>query len=146
MTTATTKKPAAAPAGEEMSELEKLRAQLAAATATISQLQEQVSKKSPISRVPTIPADKMAPEGTPLGTIQRKERGQQVEALAKLGRAMDPAAMCDLIFSQAEAAAKAAGKTVEEVVASLFEVKQRAKRGEAAPKVVDDNTASQPAA
>jgi hypothetical protein len=82
----------------------------------------------------------MAPEGTPLGTIQRAERGIQVEALAKLGRMMEPAVMCDIILELTERVK--GDKTTEEVVTALLEAKKRAPRA----KKVDDATASQPAA
>lgn len=121
-------------------ELEALRAELAAARSTIDELKQAVAAKATRApRVASIPADKMAAEGTPLGTLQRAERGIQVEALAKLGRMMDPATMCDTIIELAERVK--GDKSLEDVVTVLLEAKKRAPR----VKKVEDTTA-QPAA
>lgn len=127
------KKAKATPADE----LEALRAELAAARSTIDELKQAVAAKgSRAPRVATIPADKMAPEGTPLGTVQRAERGVQVEALAKLGRMVDPATMCDTIIELAERFK--GDKSLEDVVTALLEAKKRAPRA----KKVEDATAT----
>lgn len=111
-----------------------LEAKMATSDAKIAQL---TAAKGVGRAAPVVPADKMAPEGTPLGTIHRASRQYQAELLAKMGRLASPEDMCAWGLELTERVAKSSGKTVKELIATAFEVKSRERKP---ATVVDDQT------
>ena len=137
----TTKKTAAVVDAAEMTELEKLKAELAAARAEADALKAELSsKKTAGRRAEEFPVDQMAAEDTTLGYIQRQHRDNIYDALPKLGRALGIVAAAQLVFELSERVAASTDRPVQDV-AVQFTTKVSKPRAQKGEKVVEDSTA-----
>lgn len=123
----------------EMSEIEILRAQLAAAQAQIQELSTKpkrtrvakvMSEEEAAKRVAFETVD-YAAEGTSLGDFQRMGHNVHLLALSKVAKYIPFGILADTVHGLAQAAATHSGKALAEVITDITTQKPRAKREKA---------------